>query len=153
MLELWNAAQPVVVSVLTPVVMVLIGWTAWQVQKKTGVDILKAITDIEANHRDALHSAIQTGIGYALSRIGQSLPTTAVHTKWPLVDAALAYIVKAVPDAVAHFGLTDAGLSKLVEGKLEQMLGMPNAPDGLVAPAAPAAGASAVAVAVATPAQ
>lgn len=129
MLDLWNALQPVLVSVGTPILMVLVGWVAISIQKKTGIDI-------EAGHRDALHSAIQSGLGLGLSRIGAFLPKDLISTKNAVIDAALSYIVKSVPDAIAHFGLSDGKLEKLIEAKLEVMLGLPSAPDHLVDPAA-----------------
>ena len=61
--DLWNSLQPTILTVLAAVATAIVGWVASATHQK-------AIIDLEAGHRDALHSAIVTGLGLAFSRFG-----------------------------------------------------------------------------------
>lgn len=70
--------------------------------------------EIEAKHRDALHSALMTGIAAALGRglTGQGA-----------VAAALAHVrAGGAPDAVRYFGLAEPALERMAMAKLQEML-------------------------------
>jgi len=88
-----NALVPVLGAISTAA----ISWAAAAFQRWTGMQI-------EARHREALHSAIMTGIGYARSGLtpgGSSLNVGSI------VDQARDYVLKSVPDALQYFGLKE----------------------------------------------
>lgn len=79
---------PIAGTLLAIIVPPLVLWFAAQYQKLTGLELSQ-------KHRDALHSAIETGIGAALNRGLTGKAATAF---------AISYAVqKGAPDAVAHF--------------------------------------------------
>lgn len=73
--------------------------------------------EIEARHRDALHSALMTGIASALGRglTGQGAVTAALmHVR-----------AGGAPDAVKYFGLADAALERMAMAKLQELMPSP----------------------------
>jgi len=97
-----------------------------------GAAILKQKTgiDIEAKHREALQSALLSGILFAIQKAGW-LPGDPVDK---LLAPARGYVEHSVPDALAKFGIdtaTDIGkatLDRLLTPKLPVAIGtiMPN---------------------------
>ncbi|GAB1361992.1 hypothetical protein MASR1M32_12280 [Rhodobacter sp.] len=69
--------------------------------------------EIEARHREALHSAIMSGIRAALSKglTGQAA-----------VDSALVYSAGSVPDALAALDPSASVLQQLAEAKLSEVM-------------------------------
>ena len=113
--------EPYAKTALDALTTILIAWAAKKFSDKTGIDI-------EAKHREALHSAAMTGINSALAEL--SAPPDAARVaavQGQLLDQAAAWVRKSVPDALTHFGLgtdpdSQAKLKKLIEGKLGELL-------------------------------
>lgn len=103
--HLWDLAIPVLSTVVT----FAIGWAATRFSAWSGVQI-------EAKHREALHSAIMTGIGYARSRL--TLGGSAASPK-ELVIQAKSYVETSVPDAIKALGVTDTKLADMIAAKAE----------------------------------
>ncbi len=76
--------------------------------------------EVEARHREALHSALMTGIraGVARGLTGHSA-----------INAAITYAGKSVPDAIEAFGLTEEVLSDLATSKLGELFPQPSLAD------------------------
>ncbi len=70
--------------------------------------------EIEARHREALHSAIMSGIRAALSK---GLSGQAV------LDSALVYVTQSVPDALNALDPSAEVLQQLAEAKLRDAVG------------------------------
>lgn len=89
---------------------------------------------IEQKWRDALHSAIMSGILLGLKRIGYSgMPDSAVITpdmQAKVIGTAVSYAKQSVPAAITGLKATDAGVDQLATAKLEGVL------SGLILPAA-----------------
>nr|WP_321336603.1 hypothetical protein [Breoghania sp.] len=98
-------------AVLGVAVTALIGWLANLLKNKLGLDI-------EAKHRDALHSALMTAVNYGLSKAGDKLSSASVDVKSAAIAEMLDYVMGAVPDAIAYFGLTPEWLETMLEAKL-----------------------------------
>lgn len=88
-----NALIPILGTIITAA----ISAGAAAVTRWTGINV-------EAKHREALHSAIMTGIGYARSGL---TPGGAAPSMGLVVDQAKDYVLKSVPDALAYFGLKE----------------------------------------------
>ncbi|MER5171574.1 hypothetical protein [Thioclava kandeliae] len=108
---LMAALAPYIMQLLALAVTALVGWIAAEVKKRFGVEI-------EAKHREALHSALMTGAQLALSRLGAAAGTTA------LTQAAVAYAKTSVPDAIAKLGPSAAVLQDLAEAKVSGQSGL-----------------------------
>lgn len=78
--------------------------------------------NIEAKHREALHSALMTGVNAGLARVSDLIGGKAVDVKSSAVAEAVNYVLGAVPDAVKFFGLTEAKLTDMVTAKLQGQL-------------------------------
>lgn len=130
--DLWTSIQPTLLTILAALATGIIGFVAQATHQK-------AIVDLEAGHRDAIHTAIQTGLGLALSRFGEFLTSKPVDTKNSIINTVIAYVAKSVPDALKHFGMDDVHLSNMIESKLEQMLGLPSVPDAVAPVVVPVA--------------
>ena len=82
-------------------------WAAAKAKAKFGIDI-------EARHRDALHSAIMTGVRLALAN-GMS--------KEAVVTAALDHARLSVPDAINALGAGKTVLINIAEAKMQEAAG------------------------------
>lgn len=90
------------------------------------------LTDAEANlvglntdaaHRDALQTALTNAAGLALNRLGNELKGKTIDLRNPAINEAVATVLRSVPDAVEHFGLTNKPdeLAQKVIAKLPQI--------------------------------
>ena len=97
------AIAPQILTAVGALLTVLIGWAADTARRKWGIQIEQA-------HREALHSAIMTGVKLALQR-GMSGPQAA--------ELAVGYARASVPDAIAALGARDDVLANLARAKLQ----------------------------------
>lgn len=96
-------------EIFAPVLSVLVGIlvtagipAVFQWMKKLGLDV-------EARHRDALQSALQSAAMLALARAG---------VKGGVPFEAVEYVRQSVPDAVRKFGLDDQKIVELIQPKV-----------------------------------
>lgn len=111
---IWEQVQPMISTALATVVTAAIGWVANMIRLKLNIDI-------EAKHREALHSAAMTGINAALTKFGGSVMNLTISSKNAVIDSAMNWVVHSVPDAVKSLGITPEGVAKLVESKLNMI--------------------------------
>ncbi|MBN7785155.1 hypothetical protein JYP51_09505 [Ponticoccus gilvus] len=101
---LFTALEPAIVEIAGLFVAGLIAWAANTARQRFGLEI-------EEKHRDALHSAIMSGVQSALAR-GLSGQAAATH--------ALEYIHDSVPDAVKRLKPAPRVLGSLIDGALRR---------------------------------
>lgn len=97
---------PQILELVAILLMAMLTWAAAWAKRKFGVDI-------EAKHRDALHSALMTGARLAASR--QLTGAAAVAL---VVD----YARQSVPDALAKLAPPQAVLKDLAEAKVQAVV-------------------------------
>lgn len=114
--SIWIAVQPYIVDVLVAIMTALLGMIYAWVRAKFGIDI-------EAKHREALHSAVVTGLNLGAAKIGGVLAGRTISVGSPVVAEAMTWVARSVPDALGHFGITDAKLQELVLAKAQQVFG------------------------------
>lgn len=114
---LWDSIQPFVASVAEGAIAAVIGWVALRVHKWTGINI-------EARHREALHSAAITGVNLALSRARELAALTKVDARTAVVAEAYSWVTRSVPDALLYLGVTPEKTRDLLEAKLNDILGI-----------------------------
>lgn len=103
---LFSALMPHLLELASVVVAILLAALFRALQARWGIEI-------ESRHRDALHSALMSGIRAAL---GKGLSGQAA------VDAAVSYARRSVPDALSRLD-PDAGvLADLASSKLREAL-------------------------------
>ncbi len=110
-------ALELAVAILQPIVMsgasVAAAWfvkrLADEAKKRTGIEV-------EARHREALHSALETALNVGLQRLAQR-GKEAYGSRAFLTDG-LDYVHRSVPDAVQHFGVSDRMLGQMLTAKL-----------------------------------
>lgn len=116
MSNLWDLMLPVISAIITAA----ITWGAVAFQRWSGMEV-------EAKHREALHRAILTGIGFAMSRVTGAGPATTPNA---VVSQASEYVRTSVPDALGYFGLDKkpAMLNDMIASKVEEthVLAQPN---------------------------
>lgn len=104
--QLQSEILPLMLQVISAIVGLIIAWAAATAKQRWGIEI-------EGRHREALHSAIMSGIRAAL---------LAGMPKQAAVASALAHVRVSVPDAIAALKPTDAVLTGLAEAKLKEAL-------------------------------
>lgn len=104
--EVINTVTPELLKILSVVLMFMLGWVLQWVRAKTGIDV-------QARHRESMHSALMTA-----ARLAAARQLTG--------DAAMAlildYVRKSVPDALASLQPSPAVLKDLAESKLQQVV-------------------------------
>ena len=92
-------------------VAVMVGAAAWAAKRWFGLQV-------DAKQREALHGAIERGIGSALEAL---LKKTEGNSKFEVDSEMVAlvanYVVKMSPDAVKYFGLDPDKLADLIKAK------------------------------------
>ncbi|MCG7626154.1 hypothetical protein [Epibacterium sp. Ofav1-8] len=99
---------PVALSGLSVLLTALIGSAAHTAKRRWGLDI-------EARHRDALHSALMSGIRAGLERG----PDEAAEV---LIREAVDHAKASVPDAILRLGPNDHVLQNLARSKLAGLI-------------------------------
>lgn len=102
-----NAVIPQLLEIFALILAAVLTWAAAKAKAKFGIDI-------EARHRDALHSAIMTGVRLALAN-GMS--------KEAVVTAALDHARLSVPDAINALGAGKTVLINIAEAKMQEAAG------------------------------
>ncbi|QEU08244.1 hypothetical protein [Paracoccus yeei] len=102
-----NALLPQLLEIVALTLAAVLTWAAAKAKAKFGIDI-------EARHRDALHSAIMTGVRLALAN-GMSGGAA--------VTAALDHARLSVPDAITALGAGKTVLINIAEAKMQEAAG------------------------------
>lgn len=123
-----------VLDTLTAVVLGVAGVIGTWVLKKLKLDQ-------DATVRGYLMSAIDHAVHLAASKIAVSVDAASwLHpaVKDPLVESAAEYVLDAVPEAVARFGLTKTDVANLATARLAELVGVTQSPP-VATPNVPAA--------------
>jgi len=107
LINLYTAILPTLLQVIASVLGLLLIWVTGTLKTRWGIEI-------EARHREALHSAIMSGI---LSALTKGLSGTDAVTD------ALAYARKSVPDAINALSPSPDVLDDLAQAKLLKVTG------------------------------
>lgn len=105
--EIWEALAPHVLEAIGALITLLLGWLTMQARTRWGIEI-------EARHREALHSAMMTGAQLALD--GDLSGDAAKRL-------VLDYVRASVPDAIRWLAASDGILMRMAEAKLGEVMG------------------------------
>lgn len=111
----FDLVQPYIEAGVSAAVLTGLTWLGIVFRNWTGLQI-------EARHREALHSAVMTGVSKALTATGDKLDNITVGSRSAIVADAVDWVTKSTPDAVRYFGLTPDKLQTLALAKLGQIL-------------------------------
>lgn len=97
------AMEHVIMPIVSLIITALVGWAVQRFHAWTGYQI-------EARHREALQSALENGVRFAIQRLaadraGFDPLQMSGQDKQKVLDGAVDYVLGSVPDAVRHFGL------------------------------------------------
>ena len=107
-----NIAQPIIVDLLLTLILAIIAWLMRKLPERWRLDI-------EARHREALHKALDTGIGLAIDTM-QKHPTIAAPDM--AIGTVLDYVERSVPDALRRLAPSRAHLEDMARAKLQQQV-------------------------------
>lgn len=102
----------VVANTVIAGVVSLAGWGYWRLTGQR----------LDETYRNALQSALENGVHYALGLAQASLAGRTIATSSDLIPTALRYVREYAPDAIRHFGLTDDKLTQLLRAQLAKLL-------------------------------
>lgn len=104
-------------TVFVDIVVGLLGivglWLAAILKAKWGIDIEAGVRDIEANHRDALHSAVETWTNAAIAKFGPNLKVTSDNA---VLSFILNGVKSSVPEAIKALAVADAWIISKAAG-------------------------------------
>ena len=104
--------QPILVELLLTLILAVLAWFLRLLPERFRVDI-------EAKHRAALHSAIDTGVGLLIDTM-QKHPTIAAPDM--AIGTVLDYVERSVPDAIRRLGPSRAQLEDMARSRLQQQV-------------------------------
>lgn len=105
---------PYLLAFFGAVITAAITWATKKLSDWTGITI-------EANHREALQSALLNGARYAIAK---TTPTgVMVDLRNTTLASGVQFVVDSVPDAVAYFGLTPEDIERHLAPKVSAILG------------------------------
>lgn len=113
---IFDALQPVIVETLLTLVLAAIAWMmrflpTWMQR------------EIEARHRQALHSALNTGVGLALDALEAGIRLNpALATADASIGKILEYTNRSVPDAIRKLGPSRDMLTDMAKAKVQEWL-------------------------------
>lgn len=110
--SLQNIIQPLLTEYVGLLILAIIGWFMRLLPAKWRVEI-------EARHREALHRAIDTGIGLVIDTM-QKHPTVAAPDM--AIGQIVDYVRNSVPDAIKRLGPSQAQIEKMARAKLQRAI-------------------------------
>lgn len=105
-----NIVQPILVELLLTTILLATGWLMRRLPERMRLDI-------EARHREALHRALDTGVGLVIDTL-QKHPAVAVPDR--AVAEIAGYVHRSVPDALRRLAPSQAQLEKMARAKLQE---------------------------------
>lgn len=108
---IYEALAPYLIAVVSTLAAAIVGVLADLLRRKFGLQI-------EAQHRDALQTALTNAAGLVIAKGGDALKGKTIDISNPLVAAGVNYVRDAVPDAVSKFGLTPEALAEKIAAKI-----------------------------------
>ena len=109
--QILDAALPTVLTLVGAALLMIINSVAGFIKDRFGIEI-------EAKHREALHSALITGLRLALVRLGW-VPGTPIPQQ--AVNLAVAYAGNSVPDAINALQPTRSKMEEIAESKAPEV--------------------------------
>ena len=106
-----EAFRPLLMEMAAIIAAAIVGWLSLQAHRVFGVEI-------EARHREALQSALMSGVYRGLHAVEGQADRVQFDVRSAVLAEGIRYVKRSVPDAVKHFGLTDERLRDLLEAKL-----------------------------------
>jgi len=117
---LYDIIAPYVFMLVSAAVVGLLTWLTNIIKQWTGIQI-------EARHREALHSAMMTGVAAALARGMLKASEVTVDVKSQIVKEAVEWAYRSVPDALNALGASPAALAELATAKITLLAETPAA--------------------------
>lgn len=105
-----SVVQPIIVDLMLTLILAVIAWLMRKLPERWRLDI-------EARHRDALHKALDTGIGLAIDTM-QKHPSIAAPDM--AIGVVLDYVERSVPDALRKLAPSRAHMEDMARAKLQQ---------------------------------
>ena len=92
-----NQITQVIVDIAVGLFMILGSWLALELKKKWNIDVTTQVSNLEANYRDTLHSAVTTWTNAAIAKFG---PNLTFNVGSPEAAYVLNGVAKSATDAV-----------------------------------------------------
>jgi hypothetical protein len=112
--DIWTGVMPYIVAAIGAVITFLVGWVLNLLKTKLGVSI-------DDSMRASLQTAAANAAGLVLNSLGNQLSGVKIDVGNQFVADAVNYVIKAAPDAVAHFGLTPDEIAQKILALLPQV--------------------------------
>ena len=112
--DLWTGVVPYITAAIGAVITFLTGWVLMLIKTKLGLSI-------DDSMRASLQTAATNAAGLVLGKLGNNLQGVKVDLRNEFIADAVNYVIKAAPDAIAHFGLTPDMIAQKILALLPQV--------------------------------
>ncbi|WP_201829522.1 hypothetical protein [Microvirga zambiensis] len=108
---IYDIISPYVFMLASAAVVGILTWLTNIVKQWTGIQI-------EAKHREALHSAMMTGVAAALAKGRLKASEVSIDAKSVIIKEAVEWAQRSVPDALNALGASPSALAELAASKI-----------------------------------
>ena len=107
-----DLVAPFIETALVSLAALAVGWLAARIGRWIGIEI-------DRGQAEALHGAVARGLRHAVSIVRSEAKRHArIDVESRLIAETAIYLEDLMPDALAHFGLTDEALDRLIRAHL-----------------------------------
>ncbi|MEM6381428.1 MAG: hypothetical protein AAF739_02045 [Pseudomonadota bacterium] len=107
-----DLAFPFIETLVVGFAALIVGWVTSRLNRLLGLKL-------DRGHAEALQQAVERGVRHAASLVRDELKQRAVlDVESRLVAETAIYLEQLMPDALAHFGLNDETLDRLIRAHL-----------------------------------
>lgn len=111
-----DVVRPYITEIVGVIIAAVVAYLLKTISAWTGIRV-------EANHRDALQSALENAGRVALGHLEAIAADRVVDVGHPALNEGLLYVLHSVPDAVAYFNLSPEHIMELIRPKLIPKVG------------------------------
>lgn len=112
--ELIDQLTPHIIEIVAAVIGLLAVRAFAYLKAKTGIEI-------QARHREAIHSALATGVSWAFAKASKN-EVAAAASREEILDLVVDYVKRSVPDAIGALKPSPEHLRDMAIAKVEQRL-------------------------------
>lgn len=110
--QIQNIIQPIIVDYAAWVILALAGWFLRRLPEQWRIEI-------EAKHREALHAALNTGVGLVIDSLQKNSPAAVPDMA---ISKVISYVRNSVPDAIKNLAPSQEQLEMMARSKITAAL-------------------------------
>jgi len=109
--EVLDVVRPYLVEIASALIVAFVAWLASWLRATFKLEL-------DARHREALHSALANGAALVMQQLDKAAAGTSIPVGNASVAKGVEYVLTYSPEAAAYFGLTPEAIGEMIRAKL-----------------------------------